>query len=131
MFSGRLKQAWRVGWPWLVLAVMAGIAVWHVLDFSEAAETDFPRIVRPFFNPLPPAAYRLAEPGDTLDRIGLYLAAGASAIALIALVQRARTKNPVGLWPTALALGLAATWHASTPGPTFDGWHGLGWRVDS
>jgi hypothetical protein len=22
-----------------------------------------------------------------------------------------------------------ALWHASTPGPTFDGWHGLGWRV--
>lgn len=34
-----------------------------------------------------------------------------------------------GTWPTALALSLAATWHAATPGPTFDGWHGLGWRA--
>jgi hypothetical protein len=35
----------------------------------------------------------------------------------------------LALWPSALGLELAAFWHASTPWPTFDGWHGWGWRV--
>jgi hypothetical protein len=110
------------------------VGVWHVLDFSEAPELDFPRVVRPYFNSMPPAAYRLAEPGDTLDRIGLYFGSIASAIALLSIASGLRSRRlgeeaDLALWPTALALGLAATWHASTPGPTFDGWHGLGWRT--
>jgi hypothetical protein len=130
----RVATVWRAALPWMVLASVAGIAVWHVFDFSEAPELDFPRVVRPFFNTLPPAAYRLAEPGDSLDRIGLYFASAASALALVAIGFRLRSGGEEGpgglaLWPTALALGLAATWHASTPGPTFDGWHGLGWRI--
>jgi len=124
------SRIFRRSRPWLILAGVAGIAVWHVLDFSEVRETDFPRIVRPFFNPWPPAAYRLAEPGDTLDRVGLYLGSLASAIALTAIFRRLRSASKnLELWPTALALPLAATWHASTPGPTFDGWYGLGWRA--
>jgi hypothetical protein len=134
MFKGWLRSWLPGAWPWLVLATFVGLGVWHVLDFSEIRETDFPRVVRPFHNPWPPAAYRLAEPGDTLDRVGLYLASIASALALMVLTRQLQARSsgePVnlGLWPTALAVGLAATWHAATPGPTFDGWHGLGWRV--
>jgi hypothetical protein len=126
------KRIGRVAMPWLVLSAVAGVAVWHVFDFSEATDTEFPKVVRPFFSPRPPAAYRLAEPGDTLDRIGLYVSACVSAIALVAVALRLRSKaqeSRLGLWPTALVLALAATWHASTPGPTFDGWHGWGWRT--
>ena len=32
------------------------------------------------------------------------------------------------LWLAALAISLAGFWHAATPGPLMDGWHGLGWR---
>ncbi len=46
-----------------------------------------------------------------------------------ALLVRLRARADLGLWPAALALGLVAAWHAATPGPTFDGWHGLGWRA--
>jgi hypothetical protein len=130
MSGGRIAMARRKALPWLLLAAVAAVAAWHVLDFSEARETEFPGVVRPHFNRRPPAAYRLAEPGDTLDRIGLYLSATVGAIALVAVSTRVR-RDPSELefWPSALALGLAATWHASTPGPGFDGWHGLGWRV--
>jgi Tyrosine phosphatase family len=134
MLDGWLRE-WSIRVrPWVILASVAGLAAWHVLDFSEARETDFPKIVRPFFNPWPPAAYRLAEPGDTLDRLGLYFASAATALALVAIGLRFRARwsgEPVdfALWPTALALGLAAAWHAATPGPGFDGWHGLGWRA--
>src|SRR5262249_6542890 len=34
-----------------------------------------------------------------------------------------------GLWPAAMALALAGCWYSATPGPTVDGWHGLGWRT--
>ena len=134
MLEGGMKRRLRGAWPWLILGAVTGLAAWHLLDFSEAPELDFPKVVRPFFNPLPPAAYRLAEPGDTLDRLGLYLGSAASAIALVVIGSRLRRRwlggeADLALWPTAMALGLAATWHASTPGPTFDGWHGLGWRT--
>ncbi len=120
----------RRGLPWLILGLVGGLAVWHVFDYSEAREQDFPQVVRPFFNPLSPKAYRLAEPGDTLDRIGLYLASFSTALCLVAIGSRFRNQtNPMALWPSALALSLAATWYAATPGPAFDGWPGLGWRV--
>ncbi len=134
-----MRGAWMnrrvVGaWPWLVLAAFAGVAAWHALDFSEARDTEFPRVIRPHFNPWPPAAYRLAEPGDTLDRVGLYLAAVASGLAVAGLARRviARSRGEsvdLALWPSAAALALAAAWHSATPGPAFDGWHGLGWRA--
>ena len=116
--------------PWLILAGVAALAALHAFDFSEVGDTDFPRIVRPFFNRWPPAAYRLAEPGDTLDRMGLYFASAASALAAVAIARRDRASGSgLALWPSALALALAATWYEATPGPTFDGWHGLGWRI--
>jgi len=105
------------------LAVLA--AAWHVWDFDEDVDPEFPSVVRPTFSRYSPASYRLAEPGDTLDRIELYLASLAVVIAVTGLVN----SRGSALWPTALALSLAALWHASTPGPTFDGWPGLGFRV--
>ncbi len=123
-------ESWRrKGWPWLVLGAVAAVAVWHVVNFSEPSDPEFPGLARSFFSRRPPAAYRLAEPGDTLDRVGLYLAAASASLAALAIVARGRSRSDLALWPTALALALAAAWHASTPGPTFDGWHGLGWRA--
>ncbi|MBV8555446.1 MAG: hypothetical protein JO116_07765, partial [Planctomycetaceae bacterium] len=115
-------------WPWLVVMLTALPAVWHVVDFEDDTDAEFPRVVRPTFSRRPPPAYRLAEPGDTIDRVALYLSAWATVLALTGLglgLVRARA----GLWPAALALALAAFWSAATPGPTFDGWHGLGWRA--
>ena len=74
---------------------------------------------------MPPSAYRLAEPGDTLDRIMIYLSAAGVVLAASGLV----VSRGGGLWPAALAVGLAALWYSATPGPTFDGWYGLGWRT--
>ncbi len=56
-------------------------AVWHVLDFDEDIDPEFPTVERPWFSVVPPAAYRLAEPGDTLDRIEIYLAAASVMLA--------------------------------------------------
>jgi protein tyrosine phosphatase (PTP) superfamily phosphohydrolase (DUF442 family) len=129
MFGGRIELAWRPAWPWLFLGAVAGLAAWHVLDFGGAVDPEFPRVVRPFFNRYPPAAYRLAEPGDTLDRIGLYASAAVAAMAASAILARHRAGVELAGWPSALAVGMASAWHACTPGPSFDGWHGLGWRV--
>jgi len=117
---------WRMAWPWLVILVTILPAIWHVVVFPRDLDPEFPGVDRPTFNTMPPAAYRLADPGDTLDRVAIYLAAAGCSLAAIGLI---RSRGRVALWPTAMALSLAALWHASTPGPTFDGWHGLGWRV--
>src|SRR6266550_2706582 len=62
------KKGLRRHWAWLVLALTAIPAVWHVVDFEEDLDPEFPKVVRPTFSVVPPSAYRLAEPGDTLDR---------------------------------------------------------------
>ena len=99
-------------------------AVWHVLDFDEDMDVEFPAVIRPMFSRVPPSAYRLAEPGDTLDRIMIYLSAAGVVFACGGLVLG----RGGGLWPAALAICAAAWWYSGTPGPTFDGWYGLGWR---
>ena len=114
----------RGRWAWAILALMTLPAIWHVVDFPDEPDPEFPGLARPTFSPLPPPAYRLAEPGDTIDRIGLYLAAGAVALATVG-----RISGGGGLRISAIALGLAAAWYAAAPGPTFDGWHGWGWRT--
>ena len=124
---GSSRRFWRVAWPWFVLALMVFPAVWHVVYFPNERDSEFPRVDRPTFNRMPPAAYRLAEPGDTLDRVAIYLSAAGLALSLIGLVRSRRGTR--SLWPAALALSAAGLWHASTPGPTFDGWHGLGFRA--
>ncbi len=111
--------------PWLILALAVVPAVWHVVDFEQDADGEYPTVERPTFNRRPPAAYRLAEPGDTIDRMAIYLSAGG---VVLAAAGGWLSRGRAGLWPAALALALAALWHAATPGPGFDGWHGLGWR---
>jgi hypothetical protein len=101
-------------------------AFWHTLDFPDDIDPEYPRVERPNFSRRPPPAYRLAEPGDTIDRIAIYTSSIAIVLATTGLV--ASRRRP-GLWPTALGLSLAAYWYAANPGPTFDGWHGLGWRA--
>ncbi|MFI5461385.1 MAG: protein tyrosine phosphatase [Isosphaerales bacterium] len=114
----------RRHWPWLVLALMAIPAVWHVLDFDEDVDTEFPAVVRPTFSRVPPSAYRLAEPGDTLDRIMIYMSAASVVLATAGLFLH----RGAGLWHAGLALSLACLWYSATPGPAVDGWYGLGWR---
>ncbi|MDX2036036.1 MAG: protein tyrosine phosphatase [Isosphaeraceae bacterium] len=118
--SARLARNWH----WWLLAVLVIPAIWHVVDFPEDRDPEFPRIERPTFSKLPPPAYRLAEPGDTIDRVGLYLSA--AALALAVLGRTSRNSPP---WNWAIGLSVAAFWYAASPGPTFDGWHGLGWRT--
>jgi predicted protein tyrosine phosphatase len=111
-------------WPWLVLGLTVIPAVWHVLDFEEDIDVEFPAVVRPTFSRVPPSAYRLAEPGDTLDRIMIYFSAAAVVLSTSGLVFR----RGGGLWPAAFAISAGALWYSGTPGPAFDGWYGLGWR---
>jgi predicted protein tyrosine phosphatase len=111
-------------WPWVVLALTVIPAVWHVVDFEEDIDVEYPNVIRPTFSRVPPSAYRLAEPGDTLDRIMIYFSAAGLVIAASGLVlSRGR-----GCWVAAVALAAGALWYSGTPGPCFDGWYGLGWR---
>src|SRR4051812_44106501 len=135
-------------WPLLVLGALVVPAVWHVVDFPDDRDAEFPGVSRPNFSRMPPPAYRLAEPGDTIDRIAIYLSAVGVVLGLVGIVRgwvgAAENSNTVTLtrpsgplsrgergeapWLAALGVALAAFWHSVTPGPTFDGWHGLGWR---
>jgi hypothetical protein len=119
------KQTLRRRWPWLVLALTVIPAVWHVVDFEEDVDPEFPKVERPTFSVVPPSAYRLAEPGDTLDRVEIYLSAASLVMAAGGLILG----RGGGLWPAAMALALAGFWYSATPGPAVDGWHGLGWRT--
>jgi hypothetical protein len=125
----RPDRRWRRAWPWLVLALVVVPAAWHVLDFEEDRDNEFPNVQRPTFNPFPPSAYRLAEPGDTIDRVAIYMSSAACVLAAWGWISARRSGQPATLWPAATGLSVAMFWHASTPGPTFDGWHGLGWRA--
>jgi protein tyrosine phosphatase (PTP) superfamily phosphohydrolase (DUF442 family) len=113
-------------WPWLVLLLATLPAWWYLAAFEHQRDNEYPQVARPTFSRFPPAAYRLAETGDTLDRLGIY---AASAAVVLSVTGWWRRRARAGLWPTALAVSLAALWHAATPGPWPDGWHGLGWRT--
>ena len=123
-----LARSWLDSWAW-----RSGTSS----TSPRPARTEFPKVVRPFYNPWPPAAYRLAEPGDTLDRVGLYLAsadlgagvpgdrppenpdAGASA-----------SRPTSRLWPAALALSPGRDLARLDPGPDRSmAGMGLGWRT--
>ena len=54
-------------WPWAVLALATLPAFWFVVDFDRGPDPEFPLVARQTYNPLPPAAYRLAVAGDTID----------------------------------------------------------------
>jgi predicted protein tyrosine phosphatase len=124
-----MRRASLSQWPWLVLLLTVVPAVWHIVDFPNDVDGEFPMVARPTFSHRPPPAYRLAEPGDTIDRVALYVSAGALVIALVGWGASRGVGRGDRLWPVAVLLSVAAVWHASTPSPTFDRWHGLGWRT--
>lgn len=111
-------------WPWVVLAFMIAPALWHIERFPDDVDPEYPALFRPTFNSFPPPAYRLAEPGDTIDRIAIYLSAPATVLSLIGVSLGGRRE-----WLAALGIALGAFWLASCPWPTFDHWHGLGWHA--
>ena len=111
----------------MILSVLAITAVWHSQNFDRGVDTEFPKVIRNTYNPLPPAVYRFSEPGDTLDRAALYAAACGFIAALNGWWTSWKSQRGSALWPVAAALMLAAGWHAATPWPTFDGWYGFNW----
>jgi predicted protein tyrosine phosphatase len=125
MSNAQVRRGLIRAWPWLLLAMATLPSFWYVLVYPSDVDPEFPGVVRPTFSAFPPAAYRWAEPGDTTDHIAVYTAAS-SIVLCVWGVLRAQAKRG---WIAALALSLAAYWHAATPGPLLDGWHGLGWRV--
>lgn len=115
-------------WPCLLLIVVFGVA-WLVTVLPESAlDGELPTVLRPTFSAHAPAAYRLAEPGDTLDKVGVYLSAVAIALSALGWLLAARG-GKTALWPGALATSLMFVWESATPWPTYDGWHGLNWRA--
>lgn len=123
------RRRWQSVWPWVVLALAVFPAVYHFYAFDTGPDAEFPGVRQMTFSPRPPAAYRLAEPGDTIDRAGLYIAVAAVVLATIGWIQNRRVGRSSALWPAALGLAIAAAWDCATPWPTFDGWHGLNWRA--
>jgi hypothetical protein len=119
------EPGWRVRfWPWLVLGLAVVPAAWYILDHESDIDPEFPRVVRPTFNAFPAPAYRFAEAGDTIDHAAVYISSAALILSAWGVIRGERRRP----WLAALALSAAGYWHAATPGPLVDGWHGLGWR---
>jgi hypothetical protein len=114
-------------WPWLLLALMTLPAIWHVIDFPVDIDGEYPKVARPTFSARPPASYRLAEPGDTIDRVALYASSAILAVSALAWIVSRKAQ----LWPVAIVGGAITGWISVTPSPCYDGWHGLGWSVIS
>lgn len=112
-------------WPWIFLALAVLPALWSILVFEHDVDPEFPKVVRQTYSAYPPAAYRLAEAGDTIDCVAVYVSSAALVLAAWGCVCDRRNR----LRYAALALSIAAFWHAATPGPLLDGWHGIGWRT--
>lgn len=129
MLRSGLAEWSRRNVSWLVLALAVAPAVWHVFDFEGEADPEYPMVVRPTFSPFPPAAYRLAEPGDTIDRVSLYLASIALVLCLAGIRQAGHLGRSIRPWVAALLASGLAFWYTATPGPSPDGWHGLGFRA--
>ena len=128
--SGRAWLRAPMAWgPWVLLAIGLAYAVHIFVTFETAPDGEFPAVERPTFSPHPPASYRLAEPGDTLDRVALYASSVSTVLAALGWVASRKSGRGNALWPVALGLAVAAGYDASTPWPTFDGWHGLNWRA--
>src|SRR3954447_3773473 len=125
MMRSRAKRNLARLWPWLVLALCTLPSIWYVVDFEDDLDPEFPAVLRPTFSKFPAPAYRFADAGDTIDHIAVYVASATIVLAGWGL-YRSRGDR---LWLAALVLSLAGFWHAATPAPLMDGWHGLGWRV--
>ena len=74
----------RGHWPWIVLILLTIPAFWHVVHYEGDLDPEFPKVVRPTFSLMPSPSYRLAEPGDTIDRVAIYFscARGLSSVRL-------------------------------------------------
>lgn len=125
MSERRLTAFVARAWPWLLLALAVLPAMWWIRTYETDVDPEFPWVVRPTFSRYPPAAYRLADAGDTIDHIAVYVASAALVVAGWGWFRNLR--KPA--WAAMFALSAAAYWHAATPGPLLDGWYGLGWRT--
>src|SRR5437867_2926667 len=103
--TGPLQRLFRM-WPWAVLLLTAVPAVWHVIDFPDEQDPEYPRVVRPTFSRRPPPSYRLAEPGDTIDRVGLYISAAALVLAAWGWGRSRALGGSAEFWPVACSLAL-------------------------
>jgi hypothetical protein len=126
-----LRGVLRRGWPWALQVVVLLLAAAAALHFPSDADREFPGVARPFFSDFPPATYRLAEPGDTLDRVALYVAAIGAGLSLLgwARSRGSDARQARLLWGAGLVVCLLSGWDAATPSPTFDGWPGIGPEV--
>src|SRR4051794_14916485 len=84
--TGTFRATLRRYRPWMILALTVWPAFWHALDFPDDVDPEYPRVERPNFSRRPPPAYRLAEPGDTIDRIAIYIASLAVVLAATGLL---------------------------------------------
>lgn len=112
----------------LLCLLVAAVAVWHALDFSHDFDPEFPGMNRDHYSQYAPFAYRLAEPGDTLDLTTLYMsAAGIGLLCLLKLRPEFRSSTQAESHARLALLGvcLAGFWFGSCPDPTMDAWHGL------
>lgn len=119
------RRGLRRSWPWGALGLAVLPAIWYVVDYESDVDPEFPAVQRPTFNAYPPPAYRFAEPGDTIDHAAVYVASAALVLCAWGILRGPGRRA----WAAALALSLAGFWHAATPGPLLDGWHGVGWRA--
>jgi hypothetical protein len=125
MSSRRLLTILARFWPWMVLALAVLPSVWWIRTYETDIDPEFPWVVRPTFSTYPPAAYRLADAGDTIDHIAVYISSAALVLAGWGWFRNHRS----AAWTAALAVSAAGFWHAATPTPLLDGWCGLGWRT--
>jgi hypothetical protein len=108
-----------------VLALTTIPSVWYVLDYEDDIDAEMPAVVRPTFSRYPPASYRFADAGDTIDHVAVYVSSAALVLAAWGWIR----KPHAHLWAAAVALSAVGFWHAATPGPLLNGWYGLGWRT--
>lgn len=115
----------------VLLLLVAVVSIWHALDFSHDFDPEFPGMPRDHYSQYAPFAYRLAEPGDTLDLSVLYMSsAGLGLLLLLRLRNDLATASSVetGLRQTLWGGCLLGFWIGAAPDPTMDGWHGLAWQ---
>ncbi|MEI7921919.1 MAG: protein tyrosine phosphatase [Planctomycetota bacterium] len=116
----------------LFCALIALVAVWHALDFSHDFDPEYPGLNRDHYSRYAPFAYRLSEPGDTLDLTTLYLSSVGIGLSMILWVRRDRNQTcpaETSIRTSLFGLCLAGFWIGAAPDPTPDGWHGLAWQA--
>ncbi len=116
----------------LLTVLIALVAVWHVVDFSHDFDPEYPGLQRDHFSPYAPFAYRLAEPGDTLDLLALYLSALGFGLLLAERISgkpRPGDSQRSAIDRIIAGLLLTGLWVGSAPDPPTDGWHGLAFQA--